>query len=134
MTCSFSAILQVSMSNWEAKVLTRQQIIYASLDALVCGHLLRSLRLWHASPCACPVCRYHMGSVMPTDLVLMCRTKSCQRKFKQLSGLQSHVRHTGHVIGLHHCDACGRVALPGPDTQHSDDAGTSDTDSVVQLC
>jgi hypothetical protein len=122
------------MSNWEAKTLSHQQIIYASLDALVCGHLLRSLRLWHASPCACPVCRYHMGSVVQTELVLTCPIESCQRKFKELAGLQSHGKHTGHVVGVHRCDACGRVVLPGADSANLDEAGSSDTDSVVQLC
>jgi ribonuclease D len=40
------------MSDWEQRALSRQQIVYAALDALVTGQLFRGLRLRHASPTA----------------------------------------------------------------------------------
>ncbi|KAL3147260.1 hypothetical protein ABBQ32_002751 [Trebouxia sp. C0010 RCD-2024] len=45
---------KVSMSNWEARTLTSQQIKYAALDALLTGQVFRGLRLWHSAPSACP--------------------------------------------------------------------------------
>ena len=49
------------MSNWEARELTVRQVHYGALDALLCGHVFRGLRLWHASPSACPSCRKMLG-------------------------------------------------------------------------
>ncbi len=57
--------MQVTMSNWEARKLTQQQIIYAALDALITGQLFRAMRLWHSSPSACTVCHGLIGS--PVD-------------------------------------------------------------------
>lgn len=42
----------VTMSDWEQRALSRQQIVYAALDALVTGQLFRGLRLRHAGPTA----------------------------------------------------------------------------------
>lgn len=39
------------------------QIQYAALDALLTGHIFRGLRLWHASPSACTLCRQLLGAV-----------------------------------------------------------------------
>ena len=49
------------MSNWEARELSVRQVHYGALDALLCGHVFRGLRLWHASPSACPSCRKMLG-------------------------------------------------------------------------
>ncbi|CAL5224331.1 g7002 [Coccomyxa viridis] len=38
----------VTMSDWEQKALSQQQIVYAALDALVTGQLFRGLRLLHS--------------------------------------------------------------------------------------
>ena len=54
---------QVAMSNWEARQLSPQQVQYAALDALICGHLYRGLRLWHVSPTACTACDQPLGTV-----------------------------------------------------------------------
>ena len=40
--------VQVTMSDWEQKALSQQQIVYAALDALVTGQLFRGLRLLHS--------------------------------------------------------------------------------------
>ena len=43
------ASMQVTMSDWEQKALSQQQIVYAALDALVTGQLFRGLRLLHSN-------------------------------------------------------------------------------------
>lgn len=47
MMCSNA--VQVTMSDWEHKALSQQQIVYAALDALVTGQLFRGLRLLHSN-------------------------------------------------------------------------------------
>lgn len=59
-----SADTQVTMSNWEQSALSRQQMVYAALDALVTGQLFRGLRLWHSSPSACAGCQTNMGAYL----------------------------------------------------------------------
>ena len=44
------------------------QVQYGALDALVCGHIFRGLRLWHASPSACPVCRISLGATQSSEV------------------------------------------------------------------
>lgn len=94
------------MSNWEAKTLDVRQIAYAAVDALVCGHLLRSLRRWHASPCACSACQQRIGapSGLPSGL-----TCTCGKLFSSFDGLQYHVAATGHAPTFARCSECGRV-------------------------
>jgi len=41
--------MQVTMSDWEQRALSQQQIVYAALDALVTGQLFRGLRLLHSN-------------------------------------------------------------------------------------
>jgi hypothetical protein len=53
----------VARSDWERGALTPGQVQYAALDALLTGHVFRGLRLWHASPSACPACRQMLGVV-----------------------------------------------------------------------
>ena len=53
------------MSNWEATLLTAGQMQYAALDALIAGHVLRGLRMWHAQPAACAACSQLLGDVLP---------------------------------------------------------------------
>lgn len=55
---------KVSMSNWEARRLTQDQIIYAALDALIAGQIFRALRLWHSSTSACSTCHSLIGSLV----------------------------------------------------------------------
>lgn len=94
------------MSNWEAKTLDVRQIAYAAVDALVCGHLLRSLRRWHASPCACSACQQRIG--FPSDLPSGF-TCTCGKAFSSFDGLQHHVTATGHAATFARCGECGRV-------------------------
>ncbi len=55
---------KVSMSNWEARRLTQDQIVYAALDALITGQIFRALRLWHSSTSACSTCHSLIGSLV----------------------------------------------------------------------
>ena len=65
-------VVQVVMSNWEARRLSARQVAYAALDALVTGQLLRGLRLWHSSPSACPSCRSAIGAPVDARAALGC--------------------------------------------------------------
>jgi ribonuclease D len=51
----------VSRSDWQRAKLTPAQVQYAALDALVTGCVFRGLRLWHASPSPCTVCKQPFG-------------------------------------------------------------------------
>ena len=59
---------QVTMSNWEARALSLRQVQYGALDALLCGHVFRGLRLWHANPSACPACLVMLGTAPPRQV------------------------------------------------------------------
>lgn len=50
-----------SRSDWQRSVLTPSQVQYAALDALLTGHVFRSLRLWHSSPSPCVSCKQNFG-------------------------------------------------------------------------
>ena len=69
---------RVTMSNWEARgALSAAQLQYAALDAVLTGHVYRSLRRWHASPSACTSCRQMLGAVRALLLLLPCRLPAC---------------------------------------------------------
>eukprot|EP00884_Botryococcus_braunii_P006263 jgi/Botrbrau1/15638/Bobra.4_1s0023.1 len=96
---------KVTMSNWEAPQLSWSQVTYAALDALVCGHLLRSLRRWHSSPCVCPGCQQRVGAHLGGS-GFDC---TCGRSFKSPQDLRSHMASSGHPSSVFPCAACGRV-------------------------
>ena len=50
--------VQITMSNWEERILGEEQVRYAVLDALIPGAVFRQLRVWHAtnSSLACTSC------------------------------------------------------------------------------
>jgi hypothetical protein len=93
------------MSNWEAAALSWPQVAYAALDALVCGHILRSLRRWHSSPSACDGCQKQIGA-HPDYSELGC---SCGKLFKIWQDLKNHMEYTGHASSFFGCSSCGRV-------------------------
>ena len=66
------SVVQVVMSNWEARRLSARQVAYAALDALVTGRLLRGLRAWHASPAPCPGCRSPIGAPVNAQAAFRC--------------------------------------------------------------
>jgi hypothetical protein len=64
---------KVSMSNWERRTLSTQQVLYAALDALLTGHVYRGLRLWHhyysgsEASSQCGVCQQAFGMVSSSN-------------------------------------------------------------------
>lgn len=97
---------KITMSNWEARSLSAKQVQYAALDAIITGHIYRSLRLWHASPSACTACRQMLGAVLPHPNWLCI---DCDRSFNNKSALMSHRQQKGHRVTPGLCQECGRV-------------------------
>ncbi|KIZ03748.1 hypothetical protein MNEG_4210 [Monoraphidium neglectum] len=98
---------RVSMSNWESRTLTRQQVKYAALDVLIAGQVFRGLRLWHRSPSPCATCFQPLGVVQP-PLKLVCSTPGCGREFgDDLLSYASHCRQLRHQPDVQECAACG---------------------------
>jgi hypothetical protein len=94
----------VTMSNWEARSLSRLQLKYAALDVLVAGQVYRAMRAWHAAPAPCATCRQPLGGYVA--LPLGCGT--CARSFHDIYALRSHCRTAQHVLAVAVCDECGR--------------------------
>jgi len=69
---------KMSMSNWERRTLSTQQVLYAALDALLTGHVYRGLRLWHhyhsgnEASSQCGVCQQAFGMVRSSNNNVIC--------------------------------------------------------------
>lgn len=108
---SLPKVRAVTMSNWEARTLTRNQIKYAALDVLVAGQVYRGLRLWHSSPSPCEACRVPLGGVSAAVSAqrFMCGEQGCARAFTDVRAYLTHCQTAGHAPRWALCDACGRM-------------------------
>lgn len=103
---------RVSMSNWEAAVLSHNQVKYAALDVLLAGQVFRALRLWHSSPSLCEVCHYNLGAVASSDCSVVCE---CGKAYWDVRTYLTHCERTGHAQQWAECDGCGCARkLPWP--------------------
>ena len=108
-TVTAALLLQISMSNWEARHLDSQQVHYAALDALVTGQVFRGLRLWHSAPSACATCHQTLGEALPKP-DLFCMHPNCRsRTFGSLPSLESHTNKAAHSPSVARCLECGRL-------------------------
>ena len=113
MLCSHirQVLLQVSMSNWEARTLSSSQIQYAALDALLTGQVFRGLRLWHSAPSVCATCHQTLGEMQPQHH-FFCTNENCKsRTFGSWAGLESHTKRVAHSPSVARCRECGRIHL-----------------------
>jgi hypothetical protein len=98
---------KVGRSDWTARGgLAPAQVRYAALDALVTVAAYRALRLWHASPSACPGCAQPLG-VPPAGAARACCAE-CGHACRGLDALRNHAQQTGHRCGAAECGECGR--------------------------
>jgi hypothetical protein len=98
---------KVARSDWAARGgLAPAQVRYAALDALVTGAAYRALRLWHASPSACPGCAQPLG--VPPAGAARARCAECGHACRGLDALRAHGAQTGHRCGAAECGECGR--------------------------
>lgn len=103
---------RISMSNWEAAVLSRMQVKYAALDVLVAGQVFRALRLWHSSPSLCEVCHYNLGTSSQQSDAITC---SCGKVFHDVRNYLDHCGRLEHVPQWAECYGCGCARqLPWP--------------------
>lgn len=97
----------ISTGNWEARDLSRAQVRYAAMDALVAGQVFRGLRLWHSSPSPCASCLLPLGGANPAPSRLACG--ACQYSNKDLRNYLQHCQDMSHQPLFRLCPACGRV-------------------------
>lgn len=85
------------MSDWEAPSLTKNQIRYAALDALLTGEVFRALRVLHAGHDVCAGCETPLF-MDPGIYDLVCLAPECQhrRPFRDPMALLMHARQKGH--------------------------------------
>ena len=103
-------MLQVSMSNWEARNLDPGQLQYAALDVLLTGHVFRCLRLWHSAPSVCATCLQTLGEVLPKPRLLCMHVACTSKSFSSLAGLEAHTRSKlSHFPSVVRCSECGRI-------------------------
>eukprot|EP00878_Enallax_costatus_P026379 GHUV01028310.1.p1 GENE.GHUV01028310.1~~GHUV01028310.1.p1 ORF type:complete len:214 (+),score=26.47 GHUV01028310.1:185-826(+) len=119
---------KVTMSNWEASIISRNQVKYAALDVLVAGQVFRALRLWHSSPSLCEVCHYNLGSAGHTPSVYSC---SCGKAYKDLKAYVQHCERSNHKPRFAECSGCG-CARPLPWPKGDSVGGGGSVSSSIQ--